>query len=111
MASLSRDAILAAGSRPVVTVEVPEWGGAVHLRQLSGAEVSAVYSREDADRSEITQALVATSICDADGKRLFSVEDAPALFDKGYAGLQPLIAKALEINRMTAEAVTEARKD
>jgi len=111
MPPLSREAILAAGQRQVVTVEVPEWGGAVCLRPLSGSEVSAVYACEDADRSRITERLVAMSICDEAGKRLFGIDDAPALFDKGYSGLQPLIAKTLEINRMTAEAVTAARKD
>ena len=110
MTTLSRDAILAAGARPVTPVEVPEWGGTVCLRPLSGSEVSDAYA-DGAASDVITQRLVAMSICDADGKRIFTAADAPALFDKGYAGLKPLISKTLEINRMTSEAVTAARKD
>ena len=111
MLPLSREAILAAGSRPVVTVEVPEWGGAVCLRPLSGAEVSAIYADETKDRHQVTETMVAVSICDAEGNRLFKPVDAPALFDKAYAGLKPLISKVMEINRLSAEAADAARKD
>jgi hypothetical protein len=106
---LTREQILAAGKREVVTVDVPAWGGPVCLRPLSGAEITEIY-RKDTDNAAITRAIVAASICDADGGRLFAAADADTLFDLGYAGLQPLIGKALEINRMTAEAVDAARK-
>lgn len=110
MPILSRDQILAAGRRDVITIDIPEWGGSVCLRPLSGAEVTAIYADETRDRTAITQAVVAASICDESGDRLFAPADAPALFDKAYAGLSALTSKALEINRLTAEASTAAGK-
>jgi hypothetical protein len=107
---LSRDAILSASTGEIVTVSVPEWGGDVCLRQLSGAEVSAIYGK-DLNSEQVTQALVVASICDESGARLFSQEDAPAIFAKSYSSLQILITKALEINRMTKESADAAKKD
>ncbi len=106
---LSREAILSASTGEIVCVSVPEWGGDVCLRPLSGAEVAAIYGK-DLSSEQVTQALVVSSICDESGARLFTQDDAPALFAKAYSSLQPLIAKALEINRMTKESTDAAKK-
>ena len=106
---LSRDAILSASVGEIVTVSVPEWGGDVCLRPLSGAEVTDIYSK-DLPSEQVTRAVVVASICDETGARLFSEEDIDALFAKSYFTLQPIIAKALEINRMTKESADAAKK-
>jgi hypothetical protein len=106
---LDRNAILNASVGEIVTVPVPEWGGDVCLRPLSGAEVSVIYGK-DMPSEQVTQALVVASICDESGARLFTNEDAPALFAKSYSSLQPIITKALEINRMTKESADAAKK-
>lgn len=110
MGALTREQILAGGRRDVVRVNVPEMGGEVCLRPLSGAEISDLYADETADRHKTTQAIVAMSICDDDGNRLFTATDAPALYDKAYAAIRPLIEKVMQINRLTVEAQDQARK-
>jgi len=36
--TLTRDAILAANDTKLVPVEIPEWGGTVYVRPMTGAE-------------------------------------------------------------------------
>lgn len=108
--ALSRESILNASPGAIVTVAVPEWGGSVCLRPLSGAEVAAIYGKRDASSQQIVQELVVQSICDESGTRLFEPADAAALFDKSQASLRPLVDMVLEINRMTKESAAAARK-
>lgn len=108
---LTREQLLSAPTRPVVQVDVPALGGAVCIRALSGAEVSRLYEGERLAHA-ITEDLVALSLCDAEGKRLMDQPgDGRALYEAHPSHvLAPLVAKALEVNRMTPEAVDAARK-
>lgn len=109
MAPLTREQLLAATTRPVVSVEAPMLGGTVCMRQLSAAEALQVYS--DADQAKSAQQLLALTLCDEAGNRFFSLEDAAALYAAHpFAALQPLVDQALRINGMTKEAADDARK-
>src|ERR1051325_3469724 len=90
---LSRDAVLAADDRTSEVVDVPEWGGPVKVRALSGTqrdqhEPAGVTWGRDAKGAPIVSALntdnlrarlVALAVVDEDGNRLFSDKDVPAL--------------------------------
>jgi hypothetical protein len=108
---LTREQILSAPTRPVVQVQCPDLGGPVCLRQLSGAEMAALYANER-DNQAITQDLVASSLCDSEGNRLMTQPgDGAALYAAHPAhALKPIVDEALRINRMTKEAVDDARK-
>lgn len=107
---LTRDQILSAQTRPVVEVDCPDLGGKVCLRQLSGAEMVQVYG-DERPTEQVVPALVALSLCDENGARMFKAEDHGELYAAHPAHvLQPIIEKALEINRLTKEAVDAARK-
>ena len=111
MPLLTREAMLAADTRPIVTVECPELGGTVCLRALSGAEASFVYGKAESDQAATIRACVALSVCDEAGDRLFTMDDVAMLFERhSFSAMQPIVARALEINRMSKEGADSARK-
>jgi hypothetical protein len=127
MAALTREGLLGAHRGDIHTVSTPGLGSitSVCLRALSGAEALAVYSAADptdeagqpakADQAaklgvSFTQAATVASICDENGKRILTKEDGDALFELPYSALQPIIEKALEINRMTKASAEAAKK-
>jgi hypothetical protein len=74
---LTRDDILTAGQPATETVEVPEWGGAVIVRELTVAEVFSIGpSGLQAMTAEVVARLLAAALVDAEGNRLFTPEQA-----------------------------------
>jgi hypothetical protein len=123
MGALTREGLLGAHRGEIHTVATPGLGAitSVCLRALSGAEALALYSAAEAVDGKdatgqlqaglsITQAATIASICDEQGKRILTREDGAALFELPYAALQPIIEKALEINRMTKASAEAAKK-
>jgi hypothetical protein len=118
---LTRDAILAVDDRATEDVEVPEWGGSVRVRALSGLErdhyMGSLYTMKPNGQGgmeigsvelEGSQArLVALAAVDEDGQRLFSEADVVALGDKSGAALDRVYRVASNISRLgqTIEAV------
>lgn len=111
MSLLSKSAILAAADLPAKTVDVPEWGGAVRVRGLTGAERDAfeasILTGKGKDRDvvlvNLRAKLVAMCIVDADGKRIFDDADAALLGAKSAAALQRVFDEASRLSGLTAE--------
>lgn len=82
---LTRDQILAIPKPLPVEVDVPEWGGSVFVRGLTGIErdtwevANARANREKARRVNIRAALLVYALCDKDGNSLFAPGQADAL--------------------------------
>lgn len=95
---LGRDAILAAQDIAIETVEVPEWGGSVIVKGMSGEqrdafEASVVSERggkAEVDMRNLRAKFVARCVVDEKGARLFADEDVPALARKSGAVLDRL---------------------
>lgn len=69
-----------------VSVEMPEWGGTVHVRKLSSTDLDRYYeSLKGSPADRVRGLILATAICDANGIRLYSDSDA-----KQLAGLPAL---------------------
>lgn len=94
MAILTRKAILEIQDIERQTVNVPEWGGEVLVRGLTGRErdlfeQSMVEMRGNGASLTLENArarLVALGCIDEDGKRIFTLADVKALGEKnGYA--------------------------
>lgn len=115
MALLTKDEILAADDLPTEDVEVPEWGGTVRVRTLTGAE-------RDRFEESITQVkggsvktnyanlrarLVALCAVDEQGRRLFSDADAAALGRKSAAALDRVFIAARRLNGMSDADIEE----
>jgi hypothetical protein len=120
MAVLGRDAILAVDDLRRQTVSVPEWGGEVIVRSMTGTErdelegiiASQANSASASARLRNFRALT-VSLCavDESGNRLFTLEDVEALGKKSVAGLQRVFAAAQVVSAMTENDVEELVKN
>src|SRR5258708_5682280 len=89
MALLSRDQILNADDRKTVEVEVPEWGGSVLLRSMTGRERDAFEASLQETRGNKTKQnvvnfrarLVALCIVNQQGELVFNSADIKMLGD------------------------------
>jgi hypothetical protein len=116
---LNRDQILAAEDLQHQDVPVPEWGGTVRIRGLTGDErdayeITMMKNREAADKGDLTDAhiraaLVAMSIVDEEGKRLFSIADIKALGSKSAAALDRCYNVAQKLARLSAADIEELK--
>ena len=119
MAILNRDAIRAASDITTETVEVPEWGGSVLVRGLTGAqrdrfEAGMVEMRKGKlapKLSNVRAQLVALSLVDEQGQRMFSQDDVEMLGNKSCAALQRIWDVARRLSGLSDEDVEELTKN
>jgi hypothetical protein len=119
---LNRDTILQANDLPMEAVEVPEWGGTVHIKTMSGTERdrfdAAIIKRGKSDDTFDTRGLrvdvVVLTACDENGNLLFTDDDKPALSKKSGAVLDRLCNVARKLNGILdtdSDAVKESKKN
>jgi hypothetical protein len=112
---LTKDAILTANDLVTEDVEVPEWGGAVRVRSISGAErdafEQAIVTRKGknvtTNMANIRAKMVALSLVDESGQRLFSDSDVVALGRKSAAALDRVFSVAQRLAGLTDTDVDE----
>lgn len=111
---LSRDEILGAHDRKTEDVAVPEWGGTVRVRALSGAERDAyeagiVQIKGDGSRkftlANARARLVSLSVVDENGEHLFSEADVAALGAKSATALERVFDVARRLSGLSDEDV------
>lgn len=106
---LGRDAIIEMDDRQYDDVEVPEWGGKVRVRGMSGTQrddyEASIITNNGADRKvnlrNARAKLVARCIVDEDGKTIFTTEDVPALGRKSAVALERVFDAARRLSGMT----------
>lgn len=115
---LTKDAILAADDLPRETVLVPEWGGDVYVRTMSGTDRDAFESSliardgaKEARMENVRARLVALTLCDKTGTRLFEDSDIAALGRKSARALDRVFAAAQRLNGIGIEQADTAKKD
>lgn len=119
MALLTRDQILAADDLKRETIEVPEWGGEVIVRSLTGAERDAfedsvVKQRGKSRELNLRNArarLVSLSLIDEAGNKLFTDKDVDLLGRKSAAGLDRVFAAAQRLSGLTEQDLDELAKN
>jgi hypothetical protein len=112
---LTKDQILKADDIKTEKVEVPEWGGDVHIKTMTGTERDAfeqsIISGQKTNLANIRAKLCARVIRDGNGKRLFTDADVAALGKKSAKALDRIFAKAQTLNGITAEDVEGLAKN
>jgi len=103
MPTLTREQILQGGSLKSETVTIPELGGDVVVRELTGGERDRFESLlfEGQRRGEsvnVRATLVALSTVDEDGNRIFTDRDIPKLADKSARMLSKIFAIAQRLS-------------
>ena len=117
--ALTKEQIFACEDIKTLTVPVPEWGGEVIVRTLSGTERDAweqsmVDSKKDGKRVSIEMAkarLCILSIVDEDGKRIFTNADAIALNSKSGAAIDRVYTASAKLSGITDDEVAEIAKN
>lgn len=116
MAILSKNDILAASDFATEEVFVPQWGGSVFVRTLSGRErdefesstVKMKNGKQEPDMVNFRARFVALCVVDEQGQRLFKTRaEIDMLGSKSVAALQLLFNKAQELNSMSEDDVEE----
>lgn len=120
--ALTRDAILATDDRKLERVEVPEWGGHVYVRSLSGRERDAFEAEtmktrkgqknQDGNFENFRARFVALCMVDENGEQLFKTrQEVSMLGSKSVAALQRVFNKAQELNGMSDDDVEDLTED
>lgn len=112
MTVLSRDAIKSVSDCKLERVSVPEWGGDVYMKTLSGTERDQFEDgyAEQKMKNFRSRFLVLT-LCDEKGERIFSDDDAAELGAKSSIVLNRLFEKGWAINAFRPEDVDSLGND
>lgn len=114
--TLNRQRILSAINTVAHFVDVPEFGGRVGINRLSyidtvrltnGAQMN---NEEDMQQAFLVDLLIAC-LCDEDGGRLFTEQDADVLAKMPATALQRLADVALAVNGLQDNATEQAVKN
>ena len=118
--TLSRDQILEASDLKSEAVEVPEWGGSVLVRTMTGTDRDAFENTmvrllpdgtRRSDVSNYRSKLVAMTLVDEAGGRLFTSDDLDRLASKSAAALDRVFTVAQRINGLGVQAQDDAVKN
>lgn len=116
MGLLSRDGILDAKDMKTEDIAVPEWGGDVRIRMLTGQErdafeASMVQMGKDGSQKRnienLRARLVAMCIVNEAGELMFSPPDIPLLGRKSAAALQRVFNACQKLNEVSDSDVEE----
>jgi hypothetical protein len=115
---LSRDALLKAIAVPTERIDIPELGGVVIVRGMTGQERDEFESslivgrgrRRDVDTSNIRAKLAVRCLIDEQGGRLFKDEEADALGCVRADVLSRIYTAAQRLSGVTDEDIDEMGK-
>lgn len=100
---LTREQILSTNDRPTVAVDVPEWGGTVYVRTMSGsdrAQFETLCAGQPLATGKIMEKLVTFTVCDENGERIFNDDDVEELSKKNAGVILRIFQKAAELNAL-----------
>ena len=111
--SLSKAKILAANDTKLSDpIPVPEWGGEVYCKTLTGTERDHFEDAYSQNKMKSFRArFLVLTLCDDSGERLFADADIPALSGKSSIVINRLFEKAWSHNAFTNEAVEALGND
>lgn len=107
MKTLTAEQILSANDVKLELVEVPEWGGAVYVRQMSARAREEFDSLligdgdgEELDTKNVRARVVALTACDETGKPIFTIDQAESLAEKSNEAIDRVYDKAAGLNKL-----------
>jgi len=110
--ALDRKSILAADDVRKEKIAVPEWGGDVFLRVLTGTDRDRFEeSYADQKMKSFRIRFLLLALCDEAGERLFSDDEADVLGKKSSVVINRLFEAGWKLNAFTQEAVDALGED
>ncbi len=109
MPYLTKQQILEAQDRKTVDVEVPEWGGTVRVKTMTGVqrdqyETLFTSIRNGEVSGSIRATLAAATIVDEEGNQLFTKDEVDSLGQKSGVALGRVFDVAAELNVATKKS-------
>jgi len=107
---LTKEQILAVEDLTVKKVEVPEWGGSVFVRMMTGDQRD-VFEKKQTDHPgvDVRSRLFVMTVSDESGHLLYTEDDMPAIKGKAGAAIDRVFAAAAKHNRITPEDIAELK--
>lgn len=116
-----RDEILNSGDLAREEVHVPSWklSGPIYVREMTASERDAyeAYILDNRGKNEranlrgLRARLVALTLVDEAGNRIFSDEDVEAVGRKGARAIEPIVEAAMRLNAMRSADVEALAKN
>jgi hypothetical protein len=105
MKILNLEDIRSADDTGAVEVEIPEWGGAVYVRGLTGGERAEIEEQVQKNLSMRNLKIDLTLKCtlDADGNRIFTKAEKSLLLNKSSTAIEKIFNKVFELSGLTPE--------
>lgn len=113
MGILTKEAILAADDLPRELVNVPEWGGDVFVRTMTGTDRDAFEASligKEGRMENVRARLVSLALCNEAGERMFDDAEIAALGKKSARALDRVFSVAQRLNGIGTEQVEAAKK-
>lgn len=112
---LNKSDILQASDIKTELVPVPEWGGDVYVKGMTGAErdkfeasiVTMKGTNQTVNMANVRAKLASMTICDETGKRLFSDLETSELAKKSASALQRVFKVAQKLSGIGEDDVKE----
>ena len=108
---LTKDEILSAEDITTQVVSVPEWGGHVTVKVMSGQERDGIEAANQRGLVGFRARLAAATICDDAGERLFTDAEVGALGAKSGRALDRVAEVAMSLNGIGSDDVEELEKN
>lgn len=126
MKELTKEDILNSADINIQPMDVPEWGGTIYIKSMSGKErdefeasiktyevtpTGKDKSTTKVDIKGLKVILISLVVCDKEGKLLFTRADVDKLNQKSAKPLQNVFEKAQELNGLGEKAIKELTKN
>lgn len=116
---LTKDQILGIKDLQIEKVEVPEWGGYIFVRGMTGAErdlfessvVDIRGSSQKINMINVRAKMVSLTACDENGNRLFDDADVIELGKKSASALQRIFDTAQRLSGLSKEETSVLEKN
>ena len=115
---LTKEAILQSKDYQDEVINVPEWGGSVRLKTMSGVErdmfETEAMKRKKGDKIELKglkSFLLMLTLVNDKGERLFAEADIDELNKKSGAVIDTLFVKCQDLNKLTQGSLEDSVKN
>ena len=111
MKKLSKDDIFKADDLPTKDMDIPEWGGMLTIRTLTGAErdewESAFVNQDKINMRGLKARLIQLTVMNGDGQQMFTKADLQKLNSKSASVIDRIFAVSQRLSGLTKEDAEE----